>query len=76
MFRKHVKLMQVQLIKNTSLDFMAVFLHLMFLSEKSALCDWFRSFVLNYTYTMLVINYIWFITLCTFFKDSRVILLL
>ncbi len=52
MFRKHVKLMQVKLLKHTSLDFIAVFLHLMFLNEKSMLLFLigFRVFVLNYTY--------------------------
>ncbi len=38
MFRKHVKLMQVQLLKNMSRDFMAFF---PILQWKSALCDWF-----------------------------------
>ncbi len=44
MFRKHVKLMQVQLLKNMSRDFMVVFLHPTAshgFKWKSTLCDWF-----------------------------------
>ncbi len=46
--------MYVQLLKNMSQDFMAVFSppptssHVF--NEESTLCDWFRSFVSNYTY--------------------------
>ncbi len=53
MFRKHVKLMYVQLLKNTSRDLIAVFpipLHLMFLNEKVLFVIGFRSLVLNYTF--------------------------
>ncbi len=54
----HVKLMQVQLWKNISRDFMVGFvfpipLHLMFLNEKSQVIG-FRSIVLNYAYMMLL----------------------
>ncbi len=37
----HVKLMHVQLLKNTSRDFMVVFVHVSKL--KSTLCDWFSD---------------------------------
>ncbi len=77
MFRKHVKLMQVQLLKNMSRDFMVVFLHPtashVFKWRKYSFVIGFQSFFIKlYIHTWCcfvsnclskLINYIWFINI-------------